>query len=96
MVCIIDADCGGRSVTNDADNVIADLMGEGVDLHKHPVIYRDSERVWDRLLVVDGRFAGFAPLNVKDQGEAIEKLRSTKINLSPTELFWQGEQRSVA
>ena len=32
----------GRSVTNDADNVIDDLARQGFDLSKYLVIYRDS------------------------------------------------------
>lgn len=66
----------GRSVTNDAENVIADLRERGFDLAL-PVIYRDTMGCWDGLTVRAGRFAGFYPLNSihsTDYGEARAKL----------------------
>lgn len=68
----------GRSVTNDAENVIADLREQGMDLSL-PVIYRDTTGRWDGLKVHDGRFAGFYPLNSPgstDYAEARAKLRA--------------------
>ena len=68
----------GRSVTNDAENVIADLRERGFDLSL-PVIYCDTTGRWDGLTVRDGRFAGFYPLNAAgstDYGEARARLRA--------------------
>jgi hypothetical protein len=72
VVCIIDND-RGKSVTNDAEKVIADLCNDGIDLSM-PVIYRDTMGVWDRLLVAGGTFAGFAPIGTATRDEAIKKL----------------------
>ena len=68
----------GRSVTNDAENVIADLRERGFDLSV-PVLYCDTTRRWDGLTVRDGRFAGFYSLNAAgstDYGEARARLRA--------------------
>ena len=40
----------GRSVTNDAELVVADLAERGFDLSR-PVIYRDTAGHWDGLTV---------------------------------------------
>ena len=47
VIAIIDLD-SGRSVTNDADNVIADLVSRGFDLQHYHVIYRDTRGIWIR------------------------------------------------
>ncbi len=47
VIAIIDLDQGNRSVTNDIDNVVADIKGElASDLSAgHAIIYRDSQEV---------------------------------------------------
>lgn len=66
---------GGKSVTNDAENVIADLARQGFDLSKHPVIYQDTRGIWDQILVDrTGRFAGFSSINERDLGAALVKV----------------------
>lgn len=68
----------GRSVTNDAENVIADLRERGFDLMM-PVIHCDTTGRWDGLTMRAGRFAGFYPLNSAhstDYAEARAKLRA--------------------
>ena len=72
VVCIVDND-RGNSVTNDAENVIADLFNDGIDLSM-PVIYRDTMGTWDRLLVIGGRFAGFSPIGATTRDKAVKKL----------------------
>lgn len=58
LVFLVDLDRGGRSVTNDAEAVVAEMLA------MHPgrrVVYRDSRGRWDELCH-DGRaFVGFAP-----------------------------------
>ena len=76
-IVIEDMNCG-RSVTNDAENVITDLRERGFDLSL-PVIYRDTTGRWDGMEVHNGRFAGFYPLNSPgstDYAEARAKLRA--------------------
>ncbi|HYD61941.1 MAG TPA: DUF6011 domain-containing protein [Noviherbaspirillum sp.] len=75
IVCVVDLD-NGRSVTNDAENVIADLAAKGIDLDTHLVIYRDTLGVWDQLQVSNLRFAGFKSLNERDKELAKLKVRT--------------------
>jgi hypothetical protein len=74
VIAIIDYD-QGKSVTNDAENVIADLAAS-FDLSKYRVIYRDTRGIWDELLVDDstGRFAGFSAINERALPAALAKL----------------------
>lgn len=74
VVCIIDND-QGKSVTNDAENVIADLVAEGVDLTKNLVVYRDTTWTWDQLLVDGNQFSGFKSINATDKESAKAKVR---------------------
>ena len=60
VICIVDAD-QGKSVTNDAEGVVADLARRGFDLSL-PVIYRDTQGIWDQIVIEKGCFAGFASL----------------------------------
>lgn len=48
----------GMSVTNDAENVVAEVVNEYGDKR---VIYRDSMGNWDELEHTRGTFDGFAP-----------------------------------
>jgi hypothetical protein len=73
IIAIVDHD-QGKSVTNDADNVIADLAAN-FDLSKYLVIYCDTRGIWDQLLVDStGSFAGFSSLNARDLPAALAKL----------------------
>jgi hypothetical protein len=60
----------GVSVTNAAEDVVRHLAGL-YDLSRVRIIYRDSERVWDGIAVVDGRFAGFVPLRKDTLNDAL-------------------------
>jgi hypothetical protein len=62
----------GRSVTNDADNVIACLAAK-FDLPKYRVIYRDTRSIWDELCTQDGWFAGFRSINERELDDALAK-----------------------
>lgn len=54
-------DQGCRSVTNDAESVVALLYASGLlDTHRR-LFYYDSENNLDEILHHDGRFVGFAP-----------------------------------
>ena len=73
IIAIIDHD-QGRSVTNEADNIITDLA-VSFDLRQYRVIYRDTRGIWDQLLVdITGHFAGFGHLNAGDLPTALAKL----------------------
>lgn len=75
VVCIVDHDTG-RSVTNDAHNVIQDLVDAGIDVNSMPVIYRDSQGIWDQLIVNGTRFDTFKSINEKDKAAAIVKAKA--------------------
>jgi len=49
------------TVTNDADSVVATLVEMGHLPEGRRLFYYDSEKRRDEILVVAGRFAGFAP-----------------------------------
>lgn len=73
IIAVLDHD-GGKSVTNDAENVVADLAAE-FDLSRYRVIYKDTRGIWDQLLVDrTGRFAGFTSINERDLPAALAKL----------------------
>jgi hypothetical protein len=72
VITIIDLD-QGKSVTNDADNVIADLAAS-FDLSQYRVIYRDTRGIWDEMLVKDGAFADFRSINERELSAALAKL----------------------
>ena len=72
VIAIIDRD-EGRSVTNDADRVIATLA-TNFDLSGYRVIYRDTRGVWDELLVADGKFDGFRCINETELEAALAKV----------------------
>lgn len=73
VIAIVDHN-QGKSVTNDAENVIADLAAR-FDLSRYRVIYQDSLGTWDQLLVDStGHFAGFSSLNERDLPAALARL----------------------
>jgi hypothetical protein len=77
VVCIVDND-NGKSVTNDADAVIEDLVAAGIDLAAHLVIYRDTMGVWDQLLVSGGKFASFKSINEREKAAAKAKVLASR------------------
>jgi hypothetical protein len=80
LLVIIDQDLGNRSVTNDIENVLADLAQaeELATLAGRRVTYRDSDGDWCRVVLTKegrfDRFCGFG-LRVKDEAQAVELLR---------------------
>lgn len=76
VICIDDLNRGNMSVTNDAENVITEIYlksGIGESVKKYPIIYRDTERIWDQIVpvwavksCVDVNFIHLGETNVKD------------------------------
>lgn len=62
-IFIRDLDEGGKSITNDAENVVADIVPLFPGLR---LFYRDSIGLVDEILIKDGQFAGFSPGNPFD------------------------------
>lgn len=77
VLVIIDLNCGGKSVTNDMESVLADIVrAEGVI--PGLIIYRDSEGIYDQTWLVNG-VAQFKSLgNTTNQDEAISRLKKDK------------------
>ena len=74
-IVIIDLDRGGRSVTNDIEAVLATLDDQLGGLGDRPVIYRDSEGLWDGVLHSGAVFRGFRPLRERSVGRALQRVR---------------------
>ena len=75
VVVIYDLDIG-CSVTNDAENVIAEVAHNVKDLRFFRVIYRDTDGIFDGMLVdEDNRFAGFYPIRATDLPTAFRNIR---------------------
>ncbi|MFP4895672.1 hypothetical protein [Paraburkholderia sp. EG304] len=71
FVCVTDLDLG-RSVTNDIEGVIDDLIRAGRLDHGDRMIYSDPQGIWDEaVLGEDCRFLGFRSLNMRTCDEAI-------------------------
>ena len=78
VVAIIDhfrAKLPTRTVTNDAEDVLADIVEKGALKPGMRVIYRDTDRIWDEI-VIDGacRFVEFSPIGAVTHEEAIARL----------------------
>lgn len=73
VIAIIDLDLGRKSVTNDMDNVLADIRTELGDLAGYAVIYRDSMGRWDGVRLI-GSSVEFYPLNETDPERAASRL----------------------
>ena len=73
FILIIDLNLGRMSVTNDAENVIAEIVREGFLVDNKYVMYRDSEGNYDRIRTKNERFSGFGPIQPSD---IIERLFS--------------------
>lgn len=76
---VIDLDNGGRSVTNDIEQVCAELVTQGVLSPGHRLVYRDSEGIWDEVQL-DERcaFNGFVPLGAKTPEEVIRHMKGER------------------
>jgi len=82
VVVILDIGVNEKSVTNDAENVLAvvrEELGAEVFDAAPAVIYRDSSGDFDGLLFdPEIHFAGFYPLTTKDEMEAVRRALGLK------------------
>ncbi len=74
IIAIVDLDQGSKSVTNDMENVLADIQAELGDLAGYMVIYRDSLGCWDGVRLVGQWSVEFYSLNEIDQHHATARL----------------------
>ena len=48
ILCIVDQNLGGTSVTNDMENILTEIyLYSDNSIKKMGIVYRDSEGVWD-------------------------------------------------
>ena len=79
VLCLLDLDePGTRSVTNDAEQVVPELHARGMLPPGRRLIYRDSDGVWDELLIADGQFAGFRPLRARTIAGALSLVQKAE------------------
>ena len=75
IIVIRDHD-GTQSVTNEAENVLDDLVRIGCKLKEHRVIYMDTQGAWAEIVKdCTGKFAGFRNLNTNDFDAALAQVR---------------------
>jgi len=70
VVCIFDLE-GAVTVTDDAHNVVADIMEAGLIFER--VLYRDRDDLWDEIIIKGGRFLGFRLIGEANLARAIKK-----------------------
>ena len=79
VITIKDLDLGNVSVTNDIENVIADICRlEKIDKEQFMIVYRDSSGQWDGYDTEKDEFVG---LGMDEWYEAIELWLSRKTEL---------------
>jgi hypothetical protein len=74
VIALTDLD-RGRSITNDAEQVVATLREHLGDLDRFRIIYRDSEGRWDGIATIRSHFVGFVPLRCDNLDRAITVAR---------------------
>ena len=71
MIVLVDIGRGPtRSLTNDMEAVLQELGDAGFS-PTAPIIYRDSEGVWDQVWHDNWRLRGFGPLGVRTEAAAM-------------------------
>jgi hypothetical protein len=90
VLVIEDINTGSASVTNDIENVVADIAERsGLLVDKLPIIYRDSEGVFDGWDVTKGEFI---KLNCSLDDDAVKEARvlwvRDKEDRQPRSMHW--------
>ncbi len=73
IIAIVDKG-GGKTVTNDIDNILKDISTEIPNLDKFQIIYQDSFGIWDGVIVKGARCIQFFSINETEYQKAKEKL----------------------
>lgn len=79
FVGIVDHD-NGKSVTNDAAEIIQDLVNSGMNVDARIIVYRDTMGIWDRIVTKNGKCVGIESVNTKTFEEAKKKLLSKSLD----------------
>ena len=67
---MLEDNSGDITITNDARNVVHDLVERGFDISM-PIIYKDSMGYWDGILVKEEKFAGYRRVGARTRQEAL-------------------------
>lgn len=65
----------GVSITNDAENIVRDLITNGLVSNGTLIIYRDTLGQWDQLCIESGKFIGYRILGARTLEDALRKVR---------------------
>jgi hypothetical protein len=72
IICVIDVGAACRSVTNDAEAVVAEVVERFGD---HRIVYRDSDGVWDELAHYGTKFDHFIGIGAETPEAAMDRVR---------------------
>jgi len=75
---IADANRGGRSITNDAERVVSELLATTQLLPHQRLLYRDTLGRWDELVHDGHHFTGFRPIGADSFVDAVHRARSAQ------------------
>lgn len=71
VICVSDLDCGGISVTDNAENVVREIKTLGYDTLRYPILLRDTMGNWHEIVTENGEFKGFKPMGQKVLKDAL-------------------------
>ena len=75
---IADANRGGRSITNDAERVVTELLATQQLRPHQRLLYRDTLGRWDELVHDGRRFTGFRHIGGDSFVDAVHRARSAQ------------------
>jgi|GEM_PF-1642782 len=78
FVGIADANRGGRSITNDAERVVTELLATRQLLPHQRLLYRDTLGRWDELVHDGHRFTAFRHIGGDSFVDAVHRARSAQ------------------
>jgi hypothetical protein len=75
---IADANRGRRSITNDAERVVVELLATAQLRPQQRLLYRDTLGCWDELVHDGHRFTGFRHIGGDSFVDAVHRARSAQ------------------
>ncbi|RPH66512.1 MAG: hypothetical protein EHM78_23410 [Myxococcaceae bacterium] len=78
FVGIADANRGGRSITNDPERVVTELLAAQQLLPHQRLLYRDTLGRWDELAHNGRRFTGFRHIGGDSFVDAVRRARNAQ------------------
>lgn len=92
VISITDLDAG-RTVTNNIENVLAEIAkAEKIHVEDYMIVYRDTALIWDGY---DAKAHTFIPLQKKTEDEAIRRYIERQLNIPPKEMEWESKVKLV-